>query len=286
MKSLPRPYAAIVLACAATLAGSVPAAAAPSAATPSATNPSVSTSARAASAARKPVASAKRSAKSRAVPVKVAAATTAGADDAARKAWLALTPEASRMAQWVRITGDHGDQPFAIIDKRQARLFVFDAQGHLRGDAPILLGLARGDDTVPGIGDRPLKDVQPWERTTPAGRFVAEHGQNARGEHVIWIDYDAAVSMHPVLTTNVKEKRLKRLATADVQDNRISYGCVNVPKQFHEKVLLKTLSTPNPIVYVLPETRGLSQTFASFPSRSATPGAIPAVGTVNAFSAR
>ena len=42
----------------------------------------------------------------------------------------------------------------------------------------------------------------PEERTTPAGRFVAERGQNLRGEDVVWIDYDAAVLMHRVITTS------------------------------------------------------------------------------------
>ncbi len=174
-----------------------------------------------------------------------------------------LTPDARQLLGWVRASNDHRGQPFAVIDKRNARLMVFDGQARLRGSAPVLLGLARGDDTVPGIGERPLSQVLPHERTTPAGRFVGEHGTNARGEDVVWIDYDAAVSMHPVLTTNAKERRLQRLATPGVADNRISYGCVNVPKAFFANVVLKTLSaTPNPVVYVLPETRPLATAFA------------------------
>jgi hypothetical protein len=64
-----------------------------------------------------------------------------------------------------------------------------------------LLGGARGD-TVPGIGALQIADVLPEERTTPAGRFVGERGHNARGEDVVWVDYDAAVSMRLVLTLN------------------------------------------------------------------------------------
>jgi hypothetical protein len=171
------------------------------------------------------------------------------------------TPDAARLVHWVNTTRDNQGHPFAVIDKRNARLMVYEANGRLRGSAPVLLGLARGDDTVPGIGDRPLSEVKPFERTTPAGRFVAEHGTNLRQENILWIDYDAAVSIHPVLTTNVKEKRLHRLATPGVADNRISFGCVNVPKAFFANVLLKTLSTERPVVYVLPETRPLTATF-------------------------
>jgi hypothetical protein len=217
----------------------------------------------AAAASARQVAVSKAPAKKKAA--KAASKAAADAADAARLAWLNLSPDAARLAQWVRITSDHQGQPFAVIDKQQARLYVFDQRGSLKGDAPILLGLARGDDTVPGIGDKPLSEVQPSERTTPAGRFVAEHGTNARGEHVIWVDYDAAVSMHPVLTTNPAEHRLERLATPNVDDNRISYGCVNVPRAFFANVVLKTLSAEHPVVYVLPEVHRMAQVFPEFP---------------------
>lgn len=218
------------------------------------------------------VAVTKAPAKKKAAHAAKASKATADAAEAARKAWLNLSPDAARLAQWVRITSDHQGQPFAVIDKQQARLYVFDQRGSLKGDAPILLGLARGDDTVPGIGDKPLSEVQPSERTTPAGRFVAEHGTNARGEHVIWVDYDAAVSMHPVLTTNPAEHRLERLATPNVDDNRISYGCVNVPKAFFQNVVLKTLAADHPVVYVLPEVHRMAQVFPDFPEGSGPAG--------------
>jgi hypothetical protein len=62
----------------------------------------------------------------------------------------------------------------------------------------VLLGLARGDVSVPGIGERKISDINPHERTTPAGRFISEPGRNLSGEDIVWVDYDAAVSMHRV----------------------------------------------------------------------------------------
>jgi hypothetical protein len=170
--------------------------------------------------------------------------------------------DAARLAEWVVRTDDHRGQAFAIIDKHEARLYVFGNTGRLLGAAPVLLGAAKGDDTVPGIGDKPIPEVKPEERTTPAGRFVAEHGGNLRGEHVIWIDYDAAVSMHPVLTTNPAERRLERLAAPDPEEHRISYGCVNVPTRFFADVVLQALGpVKHPLVYVLPEVRTLAEVF-------------------------
>jgi len=172
--------------------------------------------------------------------------------------------DARRIADWVVDSADNRGLPFAIIDKKQARLFVFNAEGRLRGHAPVLLGVARGDDTVHGIGEREFSQILPHERTTPAGRFVAERGRNLRGENVVWVDYQAAVSMHPVLTSNPAERRLRRLATPTVEDNRISYGCVNVPTRFFNQVVLRTLSGPKSVVYVLPDAKPLQPLFRSY----------------------
>ena len=173
-----------------------------------------------------------------------------------------LTADAAELYKWVERTGDNGELPFMIVDKRRTHLWVFDRAGKLQGDAPVLLGSARGDHSVPGIGDKKLSEIKAQERTTPAGRFMAEVGMNARGEDVVWVDYDGGVSMHRVLTTNPKEQRLHRLATPTSDDNRVSYGCINVPTVFFEHVVTTTVRGSNSIVYVLPESRPLRSVFS------------------------
>lgn len=159
-----------------------------------------------------------------------------------------------QLADSVAQTRDTQGQPFAIIDKARARLFVFQPDGRVQGSSPVLLGSARGDASVPGIGQRKIADIRPAERTTPAGRFAIEPGRNAQGEDIFWIDYDAAVSMHRVRATNPKERRLERLATATPADNRISYGCINVPVAFFDTVVKPIFQARRGVMYVLPET--------------------------------
>jgi hypothetical protein len=181
-----------------------------------------------------------------------------------------MSREARQVADWVvtsgdnRFAGDGDPLPFAIVDKKGAKVFVFHADGSLRGASPALLGLARGDHAVPGIGDRELWDIKRSEKTTPAGRFVAQLGTNARGEEVLWVDYDSATSMHRVLTTNPKERRLQRLASPTPLDNRISFGCINVPVKFYETVVSPAFTGTRGIVYVLPETKPLRAVFTSY----------------------
>lgn len=170
---------------------------------------------------------------------------------------------ARQLADWVAHTHDNGDTEFMIVDKRNAQVYVFDAAARLRGASPILLGAAKGDDSVPGIGSRPLSEVRLEERTTPAGRFVAERGRNLKGEDIVWVDYDAAVSMHRVRTSKPSERRLERLATPTIDDNRISYGCINVPVSFYETYVKPTVTHKRVIVYVLPEVKSMQQVFGT-----------------------
>ncbi|MDQ0591097.1 L,D-transpeptidase [Variovorax paradoxus] len=169
-------------------------------------------------------------------------------------ATLAAAEDAQWLARAAVAAADNRAAPFAVVDKKNARVFVFDATGRLQGSSPVLLGLARGDDSVPGIGEREIASIRPEERTTPAGRFKTEPGRNTKGEDIVWIDYDAAVSMHRVRANVKSERRLQRLASPSVADNRISYGCINVPAAFYDAYIKPALGTRRGVVYVLPET--------------------------------
>ena len=175
-----------------------------------------------------------------------------------------VSHEARHVADWIVDSGDNHRMPFVIVDKKEAKVFVFYADGRLRGASRALLGLAIGDDAVPGIGDRKLSSIRPEERTTPAGRFVASLGRNLRGKEILWVDYDGAVSMHPVVTNKPEERRAQRLATPTPLDKRISYGCINVPAKFYKNIVHPTFTGTNGIVYVLPETRSAGDVFESY----------------------
>jgi hypothetical protein len=187
------------------------------------------------------------------------------------------------LADWVADARDNGPMDFVVLDKRQAHVYVFDREGRLRADTPVLLGAAVGDDTVEGVGLKPLHDVLPEERTTPAGRFIGESGRNDNGEEVFWVDYDAAVSMHRVRQLEASERRHERLASPTADDNRISYGCINMPVAFFETVMLPTFQGRRGVVYVLPETRELASVFPAAYSVSARHGLLGADDSTTAL---
>ncbi|MDB5945635.1 MAG: hypothetical protein JWQ33_661 [Ramlibacter sp.] len=168
------------------------------------------------------------------------------------------------VANWSVYSGDHQKMAFVIVDKKDARVWVFNPDGRLVANAPALLGAAIGDDSVPGIGDKPLAQVRPEEKTTPAGRFIAEPGNNLTGEDVVWVSYDLAVSMHRVRPIVKAERRLERLASPTPEDNRISFGCINLPPAFYEKVLSPTVKKYGAVIYVLPETRSPAEVLGAY----------------------
>lgn len=168
------------------------------------------------------------------------------------------------VANWAFYTKDNRGKAVVILDKKAAKVYTLNPDGSFKASTPALLGAAVGDDSAPGIGEKPLSLIKQEEKTTPAGRFVAEPGMNTKGEDIVWVDYDAAVSMHRVRPTVAAERRLQRLASETEKDNRISFGCVNLPVKFYEGVLSPTVKKTGAIIYVLPETRTVQETFNSW----------------------
>ncbi|RZJ12476.1 MAG: hypothetical protein EON50_11235 [Acidovorax sp.] len=177
---------------------------------------------------------------------------------------LALPKDASgparQLVRWATATADHQGLPFAVIDKPAARIHVFSARGEWMSSSPVLLGAALGDRSAPDIGQRPLSQIRPDERTTPAGRFVTEPGRNLKGDDIVWIDYEAAVSLHRVRSVSAAERRHQRLASQGAGDKRISYGCVNAPEAFYNQFISPLFGQARGVIYVLPDT----EPFATF----------------------
>jgi hypothetical protein len=174
------------------------------------------------------------------------------------------TPQVRQLLNWIAASDDAGGKPYAVVDKKQARIFVFDGNGRPRGTSVALIGSTAGDHSVPGVGARAQTGtVRGDERTTPAGRFEAMPGTNLSGEHVVWADYASAFAIHRVRPGRAYEARLSRLASATPQDNRVSLGCVVVPVAFYEEVVQPVLGRGRSVVYVLPETRSLEGLFTS-----------------------
>jgi hypothetical protein len=186
------------------------------------------------------------------------------------------TADVRQMADWVVLRHDNGKMPFIVLDKRDARLYVFEPSGRLVDQTPVLLGSAHGDETYPGIGDVPIAQVKPYQRTTAAGRFVTRPGLDADHTDVVWLDYDAALAMHRVINKVKAERRLERLASADPRVRRISWGCINIPIGFFDAYISPVFGKRPGVTYVIPERKTFAEVFQP------DGGGTPAVTTASA----
>jgi hypothetical protein len=167
------------------------------------------------------------------------------------------------LAGWVVSSGDSQGYPFVIMDKAAAQILVFGADGRLRGAAPALFGSAVGDHVAPGIAGLALREIPGRDRTTPAGRFVGGFGPSIDAGRVLWVDYDSAVSIHPIPPGIPSEHRAERFASPEPDDNRVTHGCINVSPEFYEGILQPTFASGG-VFYILPDVDSLADTFPDF----------------------
>jgi hypothetical protein len=169
---------------------------------------------------------------------------------------------ATRVAEWVAASGDNRSLPYAIVDKANATLFLFDAKGKRLAAVPVLTGIAAGDDATPGIGSKKLAEIGPAEKTTPSGRYLAKFGLPFRKERILWVDYATSVALHPIPADARKtDRRRDRMLSPTPDDNRITFGCINVPKAFYGKLLRPRFQKKGGYVYILPDTKPLEEVF-------------------------
>ena len=173
------------------------------------------------------------------------------------------------LAGWVVASKDSQGYPFAIIDKAAAQILVFGGDGRLRGAAHGLFGSAVGDHIAPGVAGLALREIPGRDRTTPAGRFVGGFGPSIDAGRVLWVDYDAAVSIHPTATGVPSERRAERLASPTPSDNRVTHGCINVAPDFYEQVVSTTIKRGG-VFYILPDKASVAETFPDFARSRAT----------------
>jgi len=191
--------------------------------------------------------------------VLAAAATAPAQDAAASRTAPARSPVAERVAAWIARSGDNHGHPYIIVDKPAARVFLFDAAGRQLRDGPVLIGRALGDEATPAIGRKSLAEIGPAEKTTPAGRFMARFGR-AVGKPVLWVDYATSVALHTIPPAN-KEHRRARMASPTIADNRITFGCINVPDDFYQRGVRPLFRKDGGYVYVLPDEQPLERVF-------------------------
>ena len=184
--------------------------------------------------------------------------------------------------QWVGASKDNAGLPFVVVDKANAQVYAFTPAAQLKATAPILLGMGVGD-VIRVSPDLPMSAVPPQERITPAGRYVSKLVLDPHGKVVLLIDGKNLITMHIVVKGTPAQRRAERLASVATDDNRISFGCINVPPAFFTTVVDPDFRPGQGIVYILPEKTTAGQLFGFQPAVVTAPVAVQAPGAAAEF---
>ena len=153
---------------------------------------------------------------------------------------------------------------YVIIDKPDATLSIIGADKKLIGQMPVLLGQTKGE--TPNMAD-PYSDVA-VQATTPAGKYtmgkfgIIKEDFIAYKGKVFSIYGSGALALH-ITYPPEKEKRTEALNTSTPDDNRLSWGCINISEEMWAKYIEGNIKdrgtclfiTPdNPITSLNPET--------------------------------
>ena len=177
--------------------------------------------------------------------------------------------EVQLVADWIMRDNRHQGNPFIVADKVAGLLFAFDASGALIAKAPALFGRARGDVLTEEQANKTLEQTTRADMITPAGVFPAEayvsprYGDSVRFagyKHTNLLIHRAPGEMRRALLQN-SNTNTNTSAKSTSSDNRITLGCINMPPEFIDNVLMPNFSGKS-LVVVLPESQSARSFFA------------------------
>lgn len=146
------------------------------------------------------------------------------------------------------------DSSFVIVDKPRAEMYVINKDKKLIGKFPILLGKTKGEQ--PNISDTNT-ETPGANTTTPAGIYkigrdsISTDGIKTYKGKIFSIYNSNNLAIH-ITYPPEKEKRDKALNTLDIEDNRISWGCINIDEENFDKYLKNNISE-NATLFITPD---------------------------------
>jgi hypothetical protein len=198
------------------------------------------------------------------IPLEVSGIQTAPPQPVSLDRVKAASPEVQAVVQWVAASKDNAKLPFIVVDKANAQVYAFTPFAQLKATAPILLGMGKGDVALVSQ-DAPMSAITPDKRITPAGRYLSRLVVDVHGKTILSIDPVNLISLHIVAKGTPAQRRAERLASTTKDDNRISFGCINVPPAFFTDIVSPDFAPAKGMVYVLPEKTTAAQLFGFQP---------------------
>ncbi|MDQ5971191.1 MAG: hypothetical protein QG566_137 [Patescibacteria group bacterium] len=149
-------------------------------------------------------------------------------------------------------------EPYVIADKPTATVFIFDSQNNIIAKFPALFGQAKGE--APNSADA-NSDIAGSGATTPAGSYKMSLGKNMKAQDlnlyngkIFRIEGTSNLAFHITYPGELAE-RTKALKTKTTEDNRMSWGCINISEENFDKYVTPYLSKDNQKLYITPDNQ-------------------------------
>jgi len=133
-------------------------------------------------------------------------------------------------------------KPFILVDKPTATAYVYNSNGSLVKSFPVLLGSEIGD----------AKAVYGKVKTTTAGRFILtdyinNDDRKLYKNKMFFLSGAEPVAIHITYPGELAE-RTRRLNTPTIEDNRVSWGCINVSEENFDKFISPNIGSGSVII--------------------------------------
>ena len=151
---------------------------------------------------------------------------------------------------------------YIVIDKPSAEMYVFNSSNELITSLPVLLGKDKGEEPNRADTSSPIAS----HATTPAGKYqlgkigITDIGRpdsiTYQGRIISLLGSDN-LALHRTYPGEYVE-RTKALNTSTVEDNRKSWGCINISPENFDKYIKPYFNKGNQNLFITPDNPSLS----------------------------
>jgi hypothetical protein len=149
---------------------------------------------------------------------------------------------------------------YIVVDKPTARLFIIDSNKNLVTDFPVLLGQTKGESKNIANSDSDIA----IGATTPAGKYRLTNLYINKDDSVMYQGRilsllgqgQGGLAIHMTYPLEI-EKRSKALETETTEDNRMSWGCINISLENWDNYIKPYFNTEKQFIFITPDNPNL-----------------------------
>ena len=140
-------------------------------------------------------------------------------------------------------------KPFVLVDKPTATVYIYNSSGVLIKDFPCILGKNIGDE----LNTADTNSEIPTNAYTTPGRYtlssnVSSEYKNTYHNRILKLNNSNGLAIHEIYPEEL-EKRTNAINSKTIDDNRLSWGCINIISENYDKYIAPYI-TDNSVIII------------------------------------